>query len=138
MAVKPHVADPATEYDNVDQKIKSRAPHDQYLYGAGNNTLWNILHDDLKDHPSYTSIQSFARTQNDRATYLALSLHYLGRSPNDTVLKEAEDNLNNVFYTEEKLKFTFDRFVEIHRSTQNDMLLVPDYVVLNLAARLHK
>ena len=54
------------------------------------------------------------------------------------VLEESEDNQKNVFYTEEKLKFTFDRFVEIHRSTHNDMLLVHDYVVPNPATRVHK
>ena len=36
------------------------------------------------------------------------------------------------------LKFTFDRFVEIHRSAKNDMLSVPDYVVPNPATRVRK
>ena len=60
--VKPHAMDPATDYENVDQEMTSRAPHDQYVYGVDNNTLWNILHDALKYHPSYTSIRSFTRT----------------------------------------------------------------------------
>ena len=108
VAFKAHVMDPATDYENVDQEMTSLAPHDQYVYGADNKTLWNILHDALKDHTSYTSISSFARTQNGRASYLALALHHLGKSRNHTVLEEAEDNLNSVFYTEEKLNFTFD------------------------------
>ena len=54
------------------------------------------------------------------------------------VLEEAEDNLNNVFYTEEKLKLTFDCFVEIHRSAHNEMLSVPDYVIPNPATRVRK
>ena len=29
--------------ENVDQEIISRAPHDQYVYGADNKTLWHIL-----------------------------------------------------------------------------------------------
>ena len=103
-----------------------------------NKTLWHILHDALKFHPSYTSIISFAHTQNGRASYIALALHNLGEYRNHTVLEEVEDNLNNVFFTEEKLKFTFDRFVEIHRSDHNDMLSVPDYVSLNPARRVRK
>ena len=79
--------------------MTSRAPHDQYVYGADNKTLWHILHDALKDHPSYTSIISFGHTQNGRASYIALALHDLGESRNCTVLKEAEYNLNNFFYT---------------------------------------
>ena len=118
--------------------MTSRAPHDQYVYGAYNKNLWHILHDVLKDQPSYTSIRSLACTQNGRAEYLALTLHNLGEYQNHTVLEEAEDNLNDVFYTEEELKFTFDRFVEIHRSAHNDMLLVPDYVVPNPATRVRK
>ena len=51
MAVKTHATDLATDYENVDQEITSRAPHDQYVYGADNKTLWHILHDSLKDHP---------------------------------------------------------------------------------------
>ena len=83
-------------------------------------------------------IRSFDRTQNGRAAYLALTLHNLVEYRNHTVLEEAEDNLNNVFYTEETLNFTFDRFVEIHRSAHNDMLLVPDYVVPKPETRVCK
>ena len=118
--------------------MTSREPHDQYVYGADNKTLWHILYDALKDHPSYTSIRSFSHTQNGRAAYIALALHNLGGSRNHTVLKEAEDNLNNVFYTEEKLKFTFNRFVKIHRSAHNDMISVPDCVITNPATRVCK
>ena len=59
-------------------------------------------------------------------------------SRNTTVLEEAEDNLNNVFYTEEKLKFTFDRFFKMHISAHNKMIPVPDYVVPNPATRVRK
>ena len=97
--VKPHTMDPAADDENVDKEMTSRAPHDQYVYGADNKTLWHILHYALKDHPSYTSIRSFARTRNVWAAYLSLTLHNLGGSRNHTVLEEAEDNLNNVFYT---------------------------------------
>ena len=118
--------------------MTSQAPHEQYVYGADNGTLWHILHDSLKDHPSYTSIQSFAHNQNGQAAYIALTLRNLVESRNHTVLEEAEDNLNNVIYTEEKLKFDFCRFFKIHRSAHNDMLLVPDYVLPNPATRVRK
>ena len=100
VAVKPHAMDPATDYENVDQEMMSRAPHYQYVYGTDNKTLWHILHYALKDHPSYTSIRSFARTHNGRAAYLDLALRYLEESRNHMIIEEAEDNLNNVFYTE--------------------------------------
>ena len=93
--------------------MTARAPHDQYVYDADNRALWYILHDALKDHSSYTSIISLTRTQNGRAAYLALILNNLEESRNQTVLEEAEDNLVGAFYMEVKLKFTFDRFVEI-------------------------
>ena len=51
---------------------------------------------------------------------------------------KCEKNLNNVFCTEEKSRFTFDRFVEIHIPAHNDMLLVPDYVFPNPATRVRK
>ena len=41
VAAKPHAMDTATNYENIDQKMTSRAPHDQYVYGADNNTLWH-------------------------------------------------------------------------------------------------
>ena len=40
--VKPHAEDPDTAYENIDQEMTSRAPHDQYLYCAYNKTLWHI------------------------------------------------------------------------------------------------
>ena len=51
VAVKTHVMDPATDYENIYQEMTSRAPHDQYVYGADNKTLWHILHEALKDRP---------------------------------------------------------------------------------------
>ena len=51
VAVKPHAMNPAINYENFDQKMTSRAPHDQYIYGADNKTLWHILLYALKDHP---------------------------------------------------------------------------------------
>ena len=119
VAVKPHATDPATDYENVDQEMTSQSPHNQYVHCADKNILWHNLHDGLKDHPLYISIRSFVSTHNVRAAYLALTLHNLGKPRNHTVLEEVEGNLNNVFYIEEKLKFTFGRFVEIHRSALN-------------------
>ena len=81
--------------------MTSQAPHDQFVYGADNKTLWHILNDALKSHPSYTSSRYFAHTHNGRAAYIALTLHNLGESQNHTVLKEVEEKLNNIFYTEE-------------------------------------
>ena len=71
---------PATDYENVNQEMTSRAPHDQYVYGVDNKTLWYILHYSLKDHPLYTSVRYFGHTHNGRATYIALALHNLGES----------------------------------------------------------
>ena len=42
VVVKPHAMDPANDYENVDQEMNSRAPHDQFVYGADNKTLWHI------------------------------------------------------------------------------------------------
>ena len=39
VAVKPHAMDPAIDDENVYQEMTSRAPHDQYVYGADNKTL---------------------------------------------------------------------------------------------------
>ena len=62
----------------------------------------------------------------------------MGKPRNHTVLEEAYDNPNNVLYIEEKLKFTFDRFVKIDRSAHNDMISVSDYVVPNPATIVRK
>ena len=138
VAVLGHADDPSTGYANVDEEMIARAPHDLYVFGADSKSLWHVLHDSLKDHPAYTSIRAFSRTQDGRGAHMSLVLHNLGESRNSSVLEEAEDNLNNVTYTEEKLKFSFDRFVEIHRSAHNDMLSVPNFVVPNPATRVRK
>ena len=62
VVVKSHLMDPSTDYVNVDQEMTSQAPHHQYVYGTEKKTLWHILHDALKDHPSYTSNRYFACT----------------------------------------------------------------------------
>ena len=54
------------------------------------------------------------------------------------MLEEAEDNLANIYYTEETLNFTFDRFLELHRSAHNDMLSVLNYIAPNPATRVRK
>ena len=42
VAVKPHAMDPAIDYENFDQEMTSRTPHDQYVYGADNKTCVNM------------------------------------------------------------------------------------------------
>ena len=39
VAVKPHARDTATDHEYFYQEMTSRAPHDQYVYGADNKTL---------------------------------------------------------------------------------------------------
>ena len=75
VVVTAHEDDPSTGYANIDEEMTARAPRNQFVYGVDNRALWYILHVVLKDHPSYTSIRSFARTQNGREAYLALILH---------------------------------------------------------------
>ena len=42
VAVKPYAIDPAIDDENVNKEMTSREPHDQYVYGAENKTLWHI------------------------------------------------------------------------------------------------
>ena len=38
----PHAMDPAIDYEIFNQEMTSRAPHDQYTYGAENKTRVNL------------------------------------------------------------------------------------------------
>ena len=67
-----------------------------------------------------------------------ITIHCLGESRGNSILKEAEEHLNSSVYTEENLKFTFDCFVTIHRSDFNDMLSIPGYAVPNGGTRARK
>ena len=64
--ILPDARDDATNYTTVIDEMIARCPHGTYEYQQDNATLWHILYDALKDHPSYTTIRRHSRTTNGR------------------------------------------------------------------------
>ena len=62
-------------------------PDGTQTYGQDNRSVWQILHNTLKDHHSYTSIRRFARSQNNRAAYFALKQNHFGPNRQKNPLK---------------------------------------------------
>jgi hypothetical protein len=71
--------------------------------------------------PSYSMISPYRTTQNGRGAYEAIVAHHLGTHIQGRVKMEAERTLTTTFYDGQKRSFTFDKFVEKHRSAHQDL-----------------
>jgi hypothetical protein len=119
--VTPSVDDPPANYTTVEEEMIARAPHlDNQgnivaTFAADNRKVWDILQGICRDLNGWTWIKSFSRSKNGRDAYWALYNHYLGVSNADNVQSIAENKLQNTFYTGERRRFNFEKYVQIHK-----------------------
>ena len=113
--------DPATNYASKKLELIARCPHGTTEYEEDEKTVWGILQRTLVSHISYASIRRYCTREQGRDAYLALVQHYCGRSRLENILAKAEGDLHSTFYSAEKVNFTFETYVAIHRNAFNEM-----------------
>ena len=107
------------EVDDIDleeaEVYKQGAVHFGDAYKLDNKTVWNKIHTLLVDQPTYNHISNFATRKNGRGAWLALITFYEGEDFCQRLRETAFNKLQVIFYRGETMRFSFEKYVNIHK-----------------------
>ena len=107
------------EIENIDLEepdlYKENVVHFGNAFKLDNKAVWNKIHTLLLDTPAYNHINSFAAQKNGRGAWLALVAFYEGEDFCQRLRETAFTKLQTTFYRGETNRFTFEKYVNIHK-----------------------
>jgi hypothetical protein len=102
------------DLDDSDEYIRL-VTHFGQPFKADNAQVWNKLRNCLINTPPYNHIASFHTTKNGRGAWLALKEFYEGEDFQQRNRDRAFAKLNTTFYKGETNRFSFEKYVNIHK-----------------------
>ena len=106
---------------NIMEKLVRRAPHEGEDFELNNAKVFQMLYACTHETVAYAHIKQFARTQNERATYIALVSQYRGQGHNSRERAEAQVRLDRLIWHGKAKNFQFDNFFSIFIGALNDL-----------------
>ena len=100
-----------------DHIFERKAVHFGPTYKQDNTLLWNKLKNALLDKPGYNHISQFNSSKNGRKAWFALLIFYQGENYLKNLKELAFSKLQNTFYRGETNRFTFEKYVNIHKQS---------------------
>ena len=105
-----------------DDLITTKATHIGPAYKADNSAVWNRIKSSLLNQPPYNHIASFDRTKNGRGAWNALKAFYEGEDFMQRNQDKAFALLSTTFYKGESTRFTFEKYVNVHKQAHKMLL----------------
>ena len=108
---------PIDDYDITDDSIFISWPtHFGTSYKSDNKLVWDILKAQLLGSPAYNHISRFDNSSNGRSAWNTLQSFYEGEDFQERTREAAFAQLTNTFYRGDTNRFTFEKYVNIHKS----------------------
>ena len=98
-----------------EDSLKTRTVHFGDGYKADNKNVWNKLKTALLDKPGYNHISQFNPSRNGRSAWISLLTYYEGAHYQQHLREVAFSKMQNTFYRGETARFTFEKFVNVHK-----------------------
>ena len=102
--------------------FKTDTVHFGLSFKHDNQIVWNKLKTTLLDKPGYNHISSFNNSKNGQNAWNALRTYYEGEHYAKNLREIAFNKLHTTFYRGETNRFSFEKYVNIHK-TAHKMLL---------------
>ena len=83
----------------------------------------------------FSLIGCHANAKDGRAAYLDLDQNYCGRNKVENILEKVEGDKATTYYSEDKVNFTFETYVAIHRNAFDKMSKADNYTAPDGATR---
>ena len=106
----------------ADDALRTKTIHFGPGYKQDNTTLWNKLQIALVGKPGYNHISRYVNAKNGRSAWMALRSFYEAEDFKQRNREQAFDKLNNTFYKGESARFTFERYINIHKTAHKDLM----------------
>ena len=129
-------ATPSNEFTTKQDEMIAKAPigttvDDVTTYDPtfkkDNICVWTLLAAITRDHECWTYVKPSQRKQDGRKAYLSLKNHYIGTKHVDTMSSKAESILNTTSYNGEKRRWTFEKYVTLHKEQHTILQGLKDY-----------
>jgi hypothetical protein len=99
-----------------DEIFTTQTTHFGRSFKADNKTVWEHLKNLNIGHPPYNHISRFNSSANGRGAWIALKTFYEGEDFQERMRESAFTKLTNTFYKGETSRFSFEKYVEVHKS----------------------
>jgi len=119
--VQPPAVDPPNGYDSFQHELTARAPHGNEYYQQDNHKVYDLLKESIGSTNEFTWIKGFERTKNGREAFISYRNHVLGRSRRSNIVSKAERTLEVTKYYGEKPRFTFEKYLSIHKNAHQEI-----------------
>ena len=128
----------SSKYFSIDEEMIARAPllGDEALFETDlevleaegpwaptfvtdNKKVWAILHALFSNTPSWQHAKKYTVAQDGRQTYRTLHTHHFGRDRVDTMYNSILTTLQNLYYTEDRKNYNFDKYCTAYVEQHN-------------------
>jgi hypothetical protein len=106
---------------NDDELFKSTAVHFGNTYKQDRTQVYNMLKEILLNTPGYNHISSCDNAKDGRKAFTLLRQFYEGEDFKKRMLDKGISTLTNTFYNGETARFSFERFIEIHKEAHEQV-----------------
>jgi hypothetical protein len=110
----PPGTDPSEGYITVAEEMIARAPHGNQAHAHDSMEVWSYMVNFTRAHDCWTYVKPSQRTKDERQYLLLLWNHFLGPNNVDNMASEAEAKLGLISYTDERKKWGWEKYVQIH------------------------
>jgi biotin operon repressor len=87
--------------------------------GKVQRKLWNILYGIFQRHSAYEYMRPFKSQPDGVGAYISLRNHYLGPNSVNNIAAELEKEFNNLTYSQETTRWSFEKYVSKHVELNN-------------------
>ena len=102
--------------------LKQGAVHFGDGFKLDNKAVWNKIHTLLLDQPAYNHISQYSTQKNGRAAWIALTTFYEGEDFCQRLRETAFNKLQVTFYRGKTMRFSFEKYVNIHKEAHKMLL----------------
>ena len=118
----------SNNFSSIAEELIHYAPHQGDEYAEDNAKVFQILQDMVAGTSFESSVKSFQRRRDGRASYLALCQHNLGTSKWDKILEDAETYVSKREWNGRNHRFNLKSHINKHREAHNDMVRASQHV----------
>ena len=104
-----------------DDIFRTATTHFGNGYKADNKAVWDLLKANLLGRPPFNHISRFDARSNGRGAWETLKGFYQGVDFQERLRESAFNKLNSTFYKGETQRFSFEKYVEIHKSAHKEL-----------------
>lgn len=113
--------DPGFGTPSFDEEVQSRGRHNGHFWRGDNKMVWLIVKGLTEGTSAWTTVKSYARSNDGRGAFMALSEAYMGVDIKLLLMKKAETVLANAVFDGKSKSWTWTKHIGKLKESFEDM-----------------